>query len=252
MIDSHCHLTDSVFAHDIDEVIERARRANVSPMVTIADSLEESRNAVVLAKKYSDLYCTVGVHPHNASTWKEGDYAILKVLAGSGKVLGIGEIGLDYHYMNSPKEDQIVAFREQLTLARELGLAAVIHTREAIEDTWEVIQAINHKQIVVHCCSESWEDIERFVNFGSYLSFTGIATFPKSTVIRETIKRCPIERIMIETDAPYLSPQPYRGKRNEPSYVIEVACVVAEVKNLSLKMVDDVTTKNAKSFFGIE
>src|SRR3989344_858326 len=250
MIDSHCHLTDHSFADDLSNVLDRARNVGVTKIVTIADSIEESRRAVELVKLHSNLYCTVGIHPHHAKSWKEGDSEALRTLARESHVVGIGEIGLDYHYMLSPKEDQILAFREQLALAKALGLPAVIHTREAVDDTWSIVSEIDPSKIVIHCCTEAWVDIQKFVKRGSLLSFTGIATFPKSEVIRDTIKHCPLSQIMIETDAPYLAPVPYRGKRNEPAFVIEIARVVAEVKNLSLREVDDVTSLNAMVFYG--
>jgi TatD DNase family protein len=143
------------------------------------------------------------------------------------------------------------AFSHQLRLAKELRKSAVIHTREAIDDTWKVLQEVGYDRVVIHCCTEAWSDIERFVAFGCFLSFTGIATYPKSDAIRDTIKHCPLERMMIETDAPYLAPVPHRGKRNEPAFVKEVAACIAEVKGISVEEVDQRTTDNAERFFEI-
>jgi len=251
MIDSHCHLTDDAFRGDRSEVLARARSAGVSPMIVIADSLEESKKVLSLAENHDDILCAVGLHPHYASQWKRGDAEIIRDLARSPNVAAIGETGLDYHYMRSPKERQIHAFRDQLNLAQSLHMPVVIHTRDAIEDTWSILDSVKPIRAVIHCCTEPWSAIERFVEYGCFLSFTGIATYPKSEDIRETIRRCPLSRIMIETDAPYLSPIPHRGKRNEPSFVVEVARCIAEVKNESLEEVDIQTTKNAKEFYGI-
>ena len=167
------------------------------------------------------------------------------------KLIAIGEIGLDYHYDFSPRDVQRKVFEEQLRLAKELSLPVVLHTREAIEDTWQIIERVKLEKLVVHCCTERFQDIERFLKAGYFLSFTGIATFPKSEGIRETILKCPLEQLMIETDAPFLAPLPHRGKRNEPAYVIEVAKCIAILKDISLEEVDHKTTENAKGFFGI-
>lgn len=221
-------------------------------MVTIADSLDEAKHCVQLAEKHAEIFCTVGVHPHHAKDWKRGDGDIIKeMVSGSQKVRGIGEIGLDYHYDHSPRGVQRAVFLEQLTLSRELGLPAAVHCREAITDVKAIVLEVEPLQLVLHCCTEKWEDVEWLVNLGHVLSFTGIATYPKSTEIRDTIKHCPLERMMIETDSPYLAPIPHRGKRNEPSYVVEVARSIAEIKHISLEEVDAATTKNAVEFFGL-
>lgn len=249
MIDSHCHLAHEKFSGDVDAALDRAREAGISAMITIGDTMEESKMNVTLSEKYAEVFATVGVHPHHAKDWKEGDAQTLRDLSQKKKVVGIGEIGLDYHYMFSPKEVQQKVFKEQLVLAKELDLPAVIHTREAIDDTWQIISDINHSRIVLHCCTERWEDVKRFVERGYFLSFTGIATYPKSEEIRETIRQCPLDQLMIETDAPFLAPVPHRGKRNEPAYVTEVARAVSEIKGISVQEVEEKTTGNTKRFF---
>lgn len=249
MIDSHCHLADKQFTLDLPQVLERAKKAGVDRMITIADSLEESEKCIELATKYPELFASVGVHPHNAKTWKTGSGDQLKKLAlSSDRVKAIGEIGLDYHYDFSSPDEQRRAFADQLTIARELGLPIVIHCREAIADLKSILIDSYAERYVLHCCSEKWEDIEEL---NCFLSFTGIATYPNADVIRDTVKHCPLEKMMIETDAPYLAPIPYRGKRNEPAFVVETAKKIAEIKGISVEEVATQTAQNAIRFFGL-
>ncbi|MBI3336333.1 TatD family hydrolase [Candidatus Peregrinibacteria bacterium] len=252
MIDSHCHLTDKIFEGDLNDVLVRAKEAGVERMVTISDRLEEGTKCIEISKKYENVFATVGVHPHNAKEWQVTNPAILKKLVQSSKkVVGIGEIGLDYHYMHSPKDIQKKVFREQLQLGKELGLPVVVHTREAIEDTWAIVDDIRPEKIVIHCCCEKFEDIVRFLERGYLASFTGLITYPKAEELRRTVQMCSLDQIMIETDAPYLAPKKFRGKRNEPAYVVEVAKMIAEVKGVSLEEVDRVTTANTVGFYGL-
>ncbi|PIP64908.1 hypothetical protein COU77_02580 [Candidatus Peregrinibacteria bacterium CG10_big_fil_rev_8_21_14_0_10_49_16] len=253
MIDSHCHLADQKFREDRDEVIARAKQAGVLQVITIADTLEEGKTCIEIAQQQENVSATVGVHPHRSNQWSKESKELLQELAqSSSKVVAIGEIGLDYHYMNFPKDMQQDVFRVQLHIAKKLNLPAIVHSREAIKDTWAIIREVQPQKLVLHCCTEKWEDVKRFVEAGYLLSFTGIATYPKSEDIRRTIKECPIEKLMIETDAPYLAPTPHRGKRNEPAYVVEVAKCIAGVKGISLEEIDELTTKNTINFFGIE
>ena len=268
MIDSHCHLTDKIFESDLNEVFVRAKEAGVERMMTISDRLEEGEKCIKIAEKFENVYATVGVHPHNAIQWQNHQSPnpnyqtnsksqspitkLQELVRSSKKVVGIGEIGLDYHYMHSPKDIQKNVFREQLTLGKELNMPIVVHTRDAIEDTWEIIDDIRPEKIVIHCCCEKFEDIARFLERGYLASFTGLITYPKAEEIRRTVQMCSLNQIMIETDAPYLAPKKFRGKRNEPAYVIEVAKTIAEVKNISLEEVDRVTTANAVEFFGLQ
>lgn len=252
MIDSHCHLADTQFAGDLEAVLQRAKEAGIDRVITIADSLQEAKNCIELAENYPQIFATVGVHPHNAKDWKDGDINRLEALvASSDKVRAIGEIGLDYHYNLSDPDTQRQVFVSQLALAHRLQMPAVVHCREAVEDVWAIVREYHDLRVVIHCCTEKWEDVEQFVGTGHFLSFTGIATYPKSAVIRDVITRCPLEQLMIETDAPYLAPVPHRGKRNEPAFVREVAKIVAECKGLSLEEIDAATTKNTVAFFGL-
>ncbi len=252
MIDSHCHLICPEFEKDLDHVISRAKNAGVTTVITISDSNKDIDPGLQLAEKYEHIYCTAGVHPHHAKDFDaERDLAHMRTASAHPKCIAIGEIGLDYHYMLSPKETQQRVFEQQLVLARELNLPAVIHCREAVEDVWTIVSHVQPQKLVLHCCTEKWGDVERFVQAGYLLSFTGIVTYPKSDSIRDTVKQCPIESMMVETDAPFLAPVPHRGKRCEPAYVIEVAKKIAEVKGMTLEEVDAQTTKNTLEFFGL-
>ena len=250
MIDSHCHLADNAFAEDLDEVLQRAEEHGVEAMVTIADSLKEGRKCLEIAEKYDKIFCTIGVHPHNAKQWTPESSTELRTLLGaSPKVRALGEIGLDYHYDNSPRAVQQEVFREQLTIARDLKLPAVIHCREAIADLREIICDVQPEIYVLHCCAERWEDVEDLVEQGAYLSFTGMVTFPKAEEIRRTVQQCALESILLETDAPYLAPVPHRGTRCEPAHVVEVGKKIAEIKSISLEEVDQRTSGNAVEFY---
>ncbi len=252
MIDSHCHLADPKFTEDLPAVLARAKAAGVDRMVAIGDTVEESARCVWLTGAHPELFATVGVHPHHAKDWRPGDEERLAALAESTpKVRAIGEIGLDFHYDFSPREVQRAVFASQLSLARRLTLPAVVHCREAVEDVWAIVREFADLRIVIHCCTERWEDVERFVDTGHFLSFTGIATYNNGEVIRDCIHRCPVGQLMIETDSPYLAPIPHRGKRNEPAHVVEVLRLVAELKGIGLEEADAVTTKNTVEFFGL-
>jgi len=252
MIDSHCHLADPKFSSDLSEVIGRALASGIDRFVSIADTLEEGDKCLELAENYDQIFCTMGVHPHAASTW-DTEVGKSKIVEASQnpKMVAVGEVGLDYHYMNSPKEDQIRAFRDQIQIAKALDLPLVVHNRESIEDLLDIIRELEPPSLVLHCNTEKWEDCSELIDRGYLFGFTGIATYPKSEDIRNTIKECPIEQMMIETDAPYLSPEGYRGKRCEPAFVIEVAQLIAGIKQVSLEEVDRITTENTVKFYGL-
>jgi len=251
VIDSHCHLADRKFDADLAAVLSRAGLAGVDRMICIADSIDESEKCLKIAEKFDQIFCTVGVHPHHAALWDvtNGQGQMAKMLSNR-KVVAVGEIGLDYHYMKSPRELQIAAFRAQVEIAKHLGKPAVVHCREAIEDIRAIILEVQPR-VVIHCCTDRWEDVEPLVAAGHFLSFTGIATFPSSEEIRRTIRMCPMDQLMIETDSPYLAPIPYRGKRNEPAYVVEVARCIAQEKGMTFEEVDRMTTENTERFFGL-
>ncbi len=252
MIDTHCHLADEKFDADLLQVIANAKAAGVHHMICIADTMAEGEKCLQIAKKHEQIFCTIGVHPHVAKDFDLAkDPERMRQIAAEEKCVAIGEIGLDYHYMNSPKDTQQRVFEKQLALAKELDLPAVVHCREAVGDLWTLINHVKPAKLVVHCCTETWADIERFVAAGYFLSFTGIATYPKSDAIRGVIRHCPMSQLMIETDSPYLAPVPHRGKRNEPAFVKEVLACVAEIKGITAAEADTQTTKNAVEFFGL-
>ncbi len=252
MIDSHCHLADRAFDVDRAQVVERARQAGVRKMLCIADTIEESENCRKVAEQFDGVYWTVGVHPHAASAFDaDSDTKRIHTALKHSACKAVGEIGLDYHYMNSPKDVQQEAFEMQLALAKEADVPAVVHCREAVEDVWAITNHVRPRRLVIHCCTERWEDVKRFVDAGYFLSFTGIATYPKSTIIRECIAHCPLAQMMIETDAPYLAPVPHRGKRNEPAFVAEVLKTVAQVKQLPADEVERALDANTVLFFSL-
>jgi len=252
MIDSHCHLADSKFSEDLSDVLERAKSAGVDRFIAIADTLEEGEECLRLVDKHEHIFCTVGVHPHTASEWiEDSGKRIITEAAKHPKMVAVGEIGLDYHYMNSPKTNQIRAFRDQIQIAKELGLPVVTHNRDSLADYLEIIRDLEPPSLVLHCNTEKWEDCRELIDRGYLFGFTGIATYPKSDEIRNTIKHCPLEQMMIETDAPYLAPEGLRGKRCEPAFVIEVAKLIAEIKGISLEEVDLLTTENTVKFYGL-
>ncbi|MBU2213753.1 TatD family hydrolase [Patescibacteria group bacterium] len=231
MIDSHCHLADRKFTRDLDQVLLRAHEAGVMKAVTIADTLKESKQCIEIACKFPEVFATVGVHPHASKMWGVGDREKLTEMLRTDKVVALGEIGLDYHYDNSPRDVQRDVFKVQLQLAKELDVPVIIHCRNAIEDLKRIIDEVEPQKIVLHCCTEKWEDVSSLIDKGYLLGFTGIATYPKAGDIREVIGHCPLEQMMVETDAPYLSPELHRGKRNEPAFVVEVAKLIAQLKN---------------------
>ncbi|MFH0851680.1 MAG: TatD family hydrolase [Candidatus Peregrinibacteria bacterium] len=265
MIDTHCHLAGRQFARDLSAVVARAQGQGITKMITIADSVPESRKCLSIAQKFEEVFCTVGVHPHHAKDWKPDDADIFRAMVSSSpKVRAIGEIGLDYHYPStalragnfSPKEVQRSVFRAQLSLARELNLPAVVHCRAALIDVREDLKGMDLTKIVLHCCTETWEDVGELVAQGLCLSFTGIATYSQAEEIRRTIRECPMAQMMVETDAPYLPPEALRAKegralRNEPAFVLEVAKLIAGIKKVSLEEADRATTHNAVAFFGL-
>lgn len=251
MIDSHCHLTDPQFDSDREAVMDRAKEKGTQMIITIADEISDIKKCQLLAEKNDSIFFTAGVHPHHAASFSDDDLLTIKQAFEHPKCKAVGEIGLDYHYMNSPKDTQQRVFEKQLMLAKELNVPAVVHCRDAVEDLWTIVHHVKSPKIVIHCCTEKWEDVKRFLDAGHFLSFTGIATYPKSDEIRKTIESCPIEQLMIETDAPYLAPVPHRGKRNEPAFVEEVLKIVASIKNLPVEEAERITMMNTKAFFAL-
>ncbi len=232
LIDTHTHLDDARYEEDREAMIARARAADVDTLVTIGCDLSTSRAAVTLADRYPFVYATVGVHPHEVRQIGDDWYDELRRLAAHPKVIGYGEIGLDYHYNHSPPRQQRDRFREQILLAKDLRLPIVLHTREAQDDTIRILKEERASETggVFHCfAGDAWL-VKEALDLGFYVSFSGIVTFPKAVALREVARTVPLDRLLIETDCPYLSPVPYRGKRNEPAYVRMVAETLATVR----------------------
>jgi TatD DNase family protein len=255
LIDSHCHLDFDEYGADRGAVLERARAAGIVAMVCIGSGrdLGPARAAVALAAAEPDIYATVGVHPHDVKGMTEEDWGELETLARAPRVVGIGETGLDYHYDHSPRDLQRAAFRRFLRLAHRATLPVVCHIRDAHEDAATILreEGIPARGGVIHCFTGTAAEARPYLALGLYLSFSGILTFKKAADIHAAAVLAPIGRIMVETDAPYLAPIPYRGRRNEPSYVIETARQLAALKELPFEAVAAATTANARALFGL-
>jgi TatD DNase family protein len=256
LIDSHCHLDNPQFNPDRDAVIERALAAGVEHMVAIGtgEGPPDLEAGVRLADRHAAFYATVGVHPHDASKASDETYKRLAELMRHPKVIALGEIGLDYHYDHSPREVQRDVFLEQMRVARDAGKPIVIHTREAWEDTLALLEE-HWKPTglpgIMHCFSGTAAEGARCVELGFYLSFGGIVTFPKAVELQDAARQAPLDRILVETDAPYLAPVPRRGKRNEPAFVVETARKVAELRGVPAEEIAQATTRNFKRLAGI-
>jgi len=253
LIDTHTHLDDARYNDDRDAMIARAQNAGVSTFVTIGCDLSTSRSAVELAGRHSCVYATIGVHPHEVKHIADDWYDELRRLAQHDKVVAYGEIGLDYHYNHSPPTLQRERFREQVCLARELNLPIVIHTREAQDDTIAILKEERAAEVggVFHCFSGDAWLAKDALDLGFFLSFSGVITFQNATMLRDIVKTVPLDRMLIETDCPYLTPVPHRGKRNEPAHVRCVAEKIAELKAVSVEDIGNMTTRNAQRLFKI-
>lgn len=257
LIDSHVHLDDARYDHDRDAVFTRAKEAGVEAFITIGCDLVTSQSAVALANRHAEVYATVGVHPHEVKLIEEPWYPELKQLAQNPKVVAYGEIGLDYHYDHSPREVQRQRFREQIQIARELGLPIVVHTREAQEDTMTILREEHAGEVggVFHCFSGDTWLAKDALDLGFFLSFSGVITFRNATMLREIVRTVPLDRLLVETDGPYLTPVPHRGKRNEPSFVKHVIETIAETVGRhnpsSLEELAETTVANTKRLFKI-
>ena len=255
LIDTHAHVHDRGFQQDRAAVLARARAAGLAAVVTVGTDLAESEAAVALADQEADVFATVGVHPHDARLWDDAAKARLRELAGQAKVVAIGEIGLDFYRDLSPRADQERAFRAQLELANELRLPVVIHARQAADATaailteWAPAAACGRPLGVLHCFDGDVDLAGRYVELGFLISIAGPVTYPKSTRIREVALAMPAEALVLETDAPYLTPQFRRGKRNEPAYVVETARFVADLRRTDAETLAASCGGNARRLF---
>jgi TatD DNase family protein len=247
LIDSHCHLDFPDFAAELDAVVGRARAAGIERMVTISTRVKRQQELLAIAERFPDVFCSVGTHPHYAHEELDVTAADLVAATRPSKVVAIGEAGLDYHYDNSPRDAQERGFRSHIAAARETGLPLVIHSREADDDTARILEEESGKgafPAVLHCFTGGPELAHRAVALGHFVSFTGILTFKNSAALRAIAAELPADRILVETDAPYLAPGKYRGKRNEPAFVVETAKVLAETRGVSFDEIGRQTTAN--------
>ncbi len=278
LVDTHAHLDFPEFAGDVDAVLSRAKEAGVSRIIVIGTTLESSRQAIKFAELYPEVFAVIGIHPTSASKEREDFSSTLRELADHPKVVAIGETGLDYHHLPSSLREQEIseatfgaastetiesdlhddaeiasqsaAFEQQLELAASKSKNVVIHQRDAWDDTLKILRPYSpHVRGVFHCFNGSLEQAQEAVELGHYISFTGIVTFKNAADLRLTAAALPIDRIMVETDAPYLAPVPYRGKRCEPAFVRETAAAIAKIRDLTLESFAAQTTKNAEQFF---
>ncbi|SOC38542.1 TatD DNase family protein [Rhizobium subbaraonis] len=252
LIDTHCHLDFPDFEAERDDIVARAHAAGVAQMVTISTRVRKFPTILAIAEKYPTVFCSVGTHPHNADEELDVSVDELVRLAEHPRVVAIGEAGLDYFYDNAPREAQAQGLRNHIAAARITGLPLVIHSRSADEDMAAILTEETEKgafPFLLHCFSSGPELARIGVELGGYVSFSGILTFPKSEELRQIAKTVPVERMLVETDAPYLAPKPFRGKRNEPAYVAHTAAVLAQTLGIGEAEIAAITTENAFRIF---
>ena len=251
--DTHTHLDDRRFLSDQEEVIKRAQEAGVELIVNVGENVKSARRTVELTQKYDFIYGSVGLHPHEAKDFSVDVLEQLRDLTRQPKIVAVGEIGLDYYYDHSPRNIQQQAFRQLIRLAKEVRLPIIIHDRDAHENTLRIIKEEKADEVggVFHCYSGSVPLAREIIKMGFYLALGGALTFQNARKTVELARAIPLEYLLIETDCPYLTPVPYRGKRNEPAYVVKVAEAIAEIKGLSVEEVAQTTTNNGKKLFGI-
>jgi TatD DNase family protein len=251
-IDSHAHLEMKEFDGDRDTVLGRAAEAGLTAIITVGTSIPDCKMAVDLARLHRPVYAAIGIHPHEVKAIDAGTYDVLRVLAQQEKVVAIGEIGLDFFHDHSPREVQLRRFAEQLDLALELDLPVIIHDREAHAETLRILQQRKGRlRGVLHCFSGDAAMARECLSLGFYLSVAGPVTYRKADQLRVVAREIPVDRLLIETDAPYLAPQPWRGKRNEPAYVAETARCLAEIRGMAAGDLERVTEENARRLFGL-
>jgi len=247
LVDSHCHLDFPDYAGKVDEVLGRARAAGVGVCVSIGTELKRFPGVKAVAEAHDNVWCSVGVHPHESQKELLDDAAALIVETAHPKVVAIGETGLDYYYEHSPREPQQKNFRSHIAAARVTGLPVIVHTRDADDDTIEILRDEMKKGAftgLIHCFTGTQRLADAALELGLYISVSGIATFKNSAALRDVIKSVPLERLLVETDAPYLAPMPHRGKTNEPAFVVHTANMLAELKGVTPDELANATTDN--------
>jgi len=251
--DTHAHMFYPNFNGEIEQVIERANNAGVNQIIVPGTDLATSKKAIELAEQFDSVYAAVGVHPHDTNEWKDSFIETLENFSKHPKVVAIGEIGLDYYYDFSPKENQLQAFKAQIELALKVDLPIIVHNRESNDDIMDIIRSYKSTKLRAqfHCFAGSSEDAKELVGMGHFISFTGNITFKKADELREILKSVSLDKMLLETDSPFMTPVPYRGKRNEPSNVLLVAEKISEIHGVSLEEVSRITNYNAYNLFGI-
>jgi TatD DNase family protein len=247
LVDSHCHLNFPDFQADLDDVIARARNAGVGVMQTICTDMAEFDEVRGIAERYDNIYCSVGVHPNESGVTEIVTAEELIAKSSYPKVIGIGETGLDYHYERSDRESQKKSFLEHIKAARVTGLPLIVHTRDADEDTVDILSremTVGKFKGLIHCFTSSKYLADKMIELGFYISLSGIVSFKNAVAIRDAVADVPLERLLVETDAPYLAPVPYRGKRNEPSFVIHTNKILSELKQKNEEETARITTEN--------
>ncbi len=247
LVDSHCHLDFPDFAPELDQVVERARSAGVGTILTIGTRLDRFDGVRAVAERFDHIWCTVGVHPHEAAVEKLDEPGELVERAQHPRVAGIGEAGLDYFYLHSPKHDQVRNFRAHIAASRITGLPLVVHARDADDDLCSILEDEFSRGAfpgLIHCFSSTERLAETALGLGMYISISGIVTFKKADELRRIVANIPLDRLLVETDAPYLAPNPHRGKRNEPAFVRHTADAVARLKDVETERLADQTTEN--------
>jgi len=251
LVDTHCHLDFEDLVAEQKGILARARQAGVLQLITIGIDLSSSQRAIALAEANGEIYSTVGIHPHNASELSSEDIQELLTLGRKPRVVAYGEIGLDFYRNYQPRSVQIACLNQQLELARQLGLPVVIHEREAHEEVYQILREHKVWEMggAMHCFSGDWSLAQKCLDLGLYLSIAGTVTFAKSNILQDVVRNCPLDRLLLETDAPFLAPVPKRGKGNEPAFLIHTAEKIATLNELSLAAVAKQTTSNARQLF---
>lgn len=247
MIDSHCHIYYDTYNEDLPNVIDRANDVGITKLVCVGVDLNSSEKCIELAEKYDNIYATVGFHPHESKLAQDNYLKTLESMANHSKVVAIGEIGLDFHYNHSNSDIQKKVFIEQLELAQSINMPTVVHSRNADFETFSFISNIKNSKGVVHCFASNLEQAIKITKLNYYISFTGLITFADELI--DVVKHIPLDKILLETDSPYLSPIPFRGKRNEPKNIIEIAKKIAEIKNIDISIVKSKTMQNTLNLF---
>lgn len=251
IFDTHAHYDDKDFDTDRDELLRGMQKQGIGKIVNIGADMPSTEKSIALSEKYDFIYAAIGVHPADVGTMTEEDINRLRELSRHDKVVAVGEIGLDYHCPDTDKETQKKWFRAQLKLAAELKLPVCIHSRDAAQDTFDIMQEQTVKNIggVIHCFSYSWDMAQKFLDMGFYLGIGGVVTFKNSKKLKEVTEKMPIERLVLETDAPYLAPEPFRGKRNDSSLLTYVVDEIAALRKLSREEIIQITEENAKTLY---